>query len=101
MQFLSPAHLVFVLWLLAAAAPVATVLINGSMVPLVGTNVRAEEVASFVESKVQESRVQSRPRASIAHGGEDVGPLGFGLWTSPVSSSVLHTELQRHRPRVA
>lgn len=99
MQLLSPAHLVFVLWLLAAAAPVATVLINGAMVPLTGTNVRIETTA-VVEAKTEEAKVQNRPRVSIARH-EDT----FGAWTAEVpapgiSSSLLHTELQRHRPRV-
>jgi hypothetical protein len=114
MQFLSPAQLVLVLWLLAAAAPAATVLMNGSMLPLTfyGTEETAQPAPTAGKSEA--SPVKSAQRVAVLAEvwtrsvGTDLqaesvsGKLPQGQIAHPASvSSVLHTGVQRHRPKAA
>ncbi len=107
MQFLSPAQLILVLWLIAAAAPVATVLINGALVPLAGAQdcqmTRAGEDASgFAASEMAAawavdgaSKMVVRPARALIFAKADGCPARIP------AISVLQTALQRHRPKPA
>jgi len=106
MQLLSPAHFVFVLWLLTAAAPAATVLINGAMLPAHAA--RAETEASVNprcsgEEPVADHRAVSCRAATQAPAVAVSSVRTIGRATAAVESatdaSVLHTAVQRRRPR--
>ncbi len=100
MQFISPAQIVFVLWLLTAAAPAATVLINGALLPV---NSVTEQRFEVVVAKVQQparSEAGKQPIVPLPRL-EDSDLWTVGSWSEPITSSILHTDVQRHRPRVA
>jgi hypothetical protein len=105
MPFLSSTQFILVLWLLVAAAPMATVLLNGSLVvfapaaevartSLAGAAEEGSEVRT-VASHQPGARpvVQSAPALVGASAALDSGELP--------AASVCHTALQRHRPRLA
>ena len=106
MQFLSPIPLVFVLWLFATAVPAATVLLNGSMVPL--SMVRADEeycrpaAAPDDRSDAVQGRTVIRTVGCLPIFAERE-PAGLPVVGEirAVTPSLLHTALQRHRPKVA
>ena len=104
MPALSSAQLVVMLWLLAvAAAPAATALMNGSLVPLASEwrEVRAESGVVLTVDEREIKRAQHRavvspvdfssiPAFQKVEAGEQVVTLAW-----------LHTGVQRHRPRGA
>jgi hypothetical protein len=102
MQFVSPAQIVFVLWLLTAAAPAATVLINGVMLPVSSaTEQRLEVIVSKVQQPSRSQVRKQQPSVPLSRGAEDSALWTVGSWSEPITSSILHTAVQRHRPRIA
>jgi uncharacterized protein (DUF58 family) len=104
MPFLSSAQFVLVLWLLLAAAPMATVLLNGSVVVFApAAEVTRTAPAQATEQGGEVSAVAARPRREIAAGrGAAVVFAAAGLATGELAAaSVVETALQRHRPRLA
>ena len=107
MPTLSLAQFILTLWLLAAVAPAATVFIQGSWLAMAPDRARSEDAAEVETSASSEEK--SAP-ATITWSG-DRGARLAGDWGSHftdaasldrvASVSLLHTALQRHRPRVA
>jgi hypothetical protein len=125
MQFVAPAQIFLVLWLLAATAPTATALMNGSLVALTDVRskdlqllpatdddsdeaaegdvfafidaTRATDAAAFIFLALSESK-RSLPlvpvQGCITSYAPEKPPIA-------VSHSLLHTSLQRHRPKGA
>jgi hypothetical protein len=103
MPFLSTTQLIIILWLLAAAAPAATVLISGSMMPWSAPAAASETrtattraVTSAKHAIIQEKAVVPGAdifcETSTAALGSEQRPLGISL-------GLLHTAVQRHRPK--
>jgi|GEM_PF-4835405 len=109
MQFLSPVSLVFVLWLFATAVPAATVLLNGSVMPL--SLARIDEglcrPITVSEERSVEAQEQKRTAKQTAANRPIFGErLSAGLLVGEeniraITPSLLHTALQRHRPKLA
>jgi hypothetical protein len=107
MPTLSLAHFILTLWLLAAVAPAATVFIQGSWLALAPNRARSEDAAEVASPASPEKK---SARAKITWR-DDRGARLAGDWGSHftdaasldrvASVSLLHTALQRHRPRVA
>lgn len=108
MQFLSPVSLVFVLWLFATAVPAATVLLNGSVMPL--SIARIDEgpcrPATVIEERTEEAQEQKRTAKKVAVHRPilleraPAGLLAVEGNTRAITPSLLHTALQRHRPKL-
>ena len=116
LSLLPSTQLILALWLLAAVAPAATALLNGSLAPFATaefrTKVSARESGAVlkVEAKSEEDGgsldwLACEPTSTIAAPG---GPYVTGAGSCepaavlPVRAlSVLQTDLQRHRPKVA
>ena len=108
MQFLSPTQLILVLWLLATVAPAATVLLNGSMVPLpalaletslshfTGMDRTVKRSTAPVQVAARQRRVAPFSKAKVAvqlsTGTVEVAPAP--------AVSVVETAVQRRRPKV-
>jgi hypothetical protein len=124
MQFVAPAQIFLVLWLLAATAPAATALMNGSLVAL--TDVRSKDLQILpLENDSPDGSIEDETFTIIDAGGStDVTALIYLALTKgdcPVdfvsvessieystgkepialSHALLHTAVQRHRPRGA
>jgi hypothetical protein len=105
MSALSPAQLVLVLWLLTAAAPAATALVNGSLgawLPVgVECQAKPESRATSVEKKAREE-MGDVVRSTAGTFRAVVASFVVENGVQPaLAVSLLHTELQRHRPKVA
>jgi hypothetical protein len=124
MQFVAPAQIFLVLWLLAATAPAATALVNGSLTGLIDARSKDLQLLPATGDRGDEAAQGGDSLAFIDARGADVAPLLFLAlserdWPQPfiavhetnfcapgeqpiaLSTSVLHTAVQRHRPRVA
>jgi hypothetical protein len=125
MQFVAPAQIFLVLWLLAATAPAATALVNGSLTGLIDTRAKDLQLLPATDDRADEATQGGDSLAFIdATRGADIAPLLFlalseGVWQRPfiavhetsfcasgeqpiaLSTSLLHTTVQRHRPRIA
>jgi hypothetical protein len=124
MQFVAPAQFFLVLWLMAATAPAATALMNGSLIAI--TDVRSKDLLLLPASDDQRDDATEGDAFTFidATHGTDVttliclalsegerstpfsvaeGHISFGSGEKPValSLSLLHTTVQRHRPRIA
>ena len=107
MPTLSLAHFILTLWLLAAVAPAATVFIQSSWQAMAPGRDRLEDAAEIETSASAEKKSARTPITW----GDDRGARLAGDWGSHftgaasldrvASVSLLHTALQRHRPRVA
>jgi hypothetical protein len=105
MPILSTAQLMLVLWLLVAAAPMATVLLNGSVAVFAAESASARSVRTETAERedtpvIAEADTPARAERVAL---EDARPVGFLARTAEAmpAASVLHTAVQRHRPRVA
>lgn len=124
MQFVVPAQLVLVLWLLATTAPAATALVNGSLIGFI--EIQPDGVAKPVRAIAVQRNTPSQ-EASKEADADDVPsivpafspaehwtPSRFSLEAMscggisdqcafaadpPISLPVLNTALQRHRPK--
>jgi hypothetical protein len=125
MQFVAPAQIFLVLWLLAATAPAATALVNGSLTGLIDARSKDLQLLPAMGDRADEAAQRADSLTFIdATRGADVAPLLFLAlserdWPQPfiavhetnlcasgeqpiaLSASVLHTAVQRHRPRSA
>jgi hypothetical protein len=124
MQFVAPAQIFLVLWLLAATAPAATALVNGSLVALIDARSKDLQILSPVEDSSDKATDPDAFAFFDASHASDVTALiflalsegnrslpfpaveesvsnFFGEQPVALSSSLLHTGVQRHRPRVA
>ena len=127
MQFVAPAQILLVLWLLAATAPAATVLINGSLSALIES--QADDGQTQQRRTLNERSQATREEKVSEADADDVAsilpPVSSSIaWycdrlfvasrpteahESPptdvhrrtVSFALLHTDLQRHRPKAA
>lgn len=123
MQFVAPAQIFLVLWLLAATAPTATALMNGSLVAL--TDVRSkdlqllpatddssdeaagDDVFTFIDA-TRAADAATLIFLALSEGEGHVpfvpseGTISYVRGEAPIalSHSLLHTSVQRHRPRV-
>jgi hypothetical protein len=124
MQFVAPAQIFLVLWLLAATAPAATALVNGSLIALSDAQstdfpplfhkgddqdaTAADERFTFLDAACG-SDVASLIFFALANGdrphvpgtSEDATFHFPGEQPIALSTSVLQTAVQRHRPKVA
>jgi hypothetical protein len=124
MQFVAPAQIFLVLWLLAATAPAATALMNGSLVALIdarskdlqvlppegGTSNEAAEgdAFTFIDA-THATDVATLIFLALSEGDgaipfvarEDTISFGSGEQPIALSFSLLHTAVQRHRPKLA
>ena len=124
MQFVAPAQIFLVLWLLAATAPAATALVNGSWSALIDAQSKdlhlpppvREDADDATDSDgfalIEGSRAANLttllflalsegdcpPPALIA---EDIISHGSEAQRIALPHSLLHTAVQRHRPRGA
>jgi hypothetical protein len=103
-SLLSPAQIVLVLWLLAAAAPTAAALLDATLIPIpiAGEECAPEDVD--LEPTPAEAHLWAAPAFFCSACTVDDAPLacspdGFGPPLS-VAFSVLHTAVQRHLPRL-
>lgn len=124
MQFVAPAQIFLVLWLLAATTPAATALMNGSLVALVDVRskdlqlltpaddsadeategeaftfidaARSPDVGTFIFLALPEGDCPL-----LAAAGEDLISQDQGEQPIALSHSLMHTAVQRHRPKVA
>ena len=115
-SLLPSTQLLLALWLLATVAPAATALLNGSVMPFAvaetKSKVAARESTTVLVSESNigkdetpvgglacDCEIDNRPYASPNLSVESFRSAGD---TPPARcSSVLQTELQRHRPKVA
>lgn len=119
-QLLTPAQILLVLWLLAAAAPAATVLMNGSLLPIASACTSEPRTAKEEEERLEEelSNEQAIDGAVLWLGanwlcGEYGSPRSNdneAIWARvdvaegprPLpGTSVLSSAVQRHRPKLA
>jgi hypothetical protein len=124
MQFVAPAQIFLVLWLLAATAPTATALMNGSLVALIDARSKDLQILPPADDSQDEATegeaftlinathspdVATFIFLALAEGdhptplaaGEESLSYGSGEQPIALSHSLLHTALQRHRPKVA
>ena len=124
MQFVAPAQIFLVLWLMAATAPAATALMNGSLVALIDVRSKDLQILPPTDDSSDESVEGDTFSIIDAARSVDVTALIFlalteGNRTLPffrnessvffkdgerpiaLSHSLLHTAVQRHRPKVA
>ena|SRR5688572_10438061 len=116
LSLLPSTQLILALWLLAAVAPAATALLNGSLVPFgaaeVRTRVSARESGAVLKTEAKPIEDESAldwlacEPTSTTDGPEQlrveaVSPCESSDILPSRASSVLQTELQRHRPKVA
>ena len=116
LPLLPSSQLILALWLLAAVAPAATALLNGSLVPFPAAESRAKIGAReaggslAVESKAAKDDFSLDWLASDGDGEmqslrlsdtRPIAPLATGDAVALRDSSVLQTDLQRHRPKAA
>jgi hypothetical protein len=116
LSLLPSSQLILALWLLAAVAPAATALLNGSLVPFPVAESRAKISAReaggslAVESKAAKDDFSLDWLASDGDGEmqslrlpdtRPIAPLATGDAVALRDSSVLQTDLQRHRPKAA
>ena len=124
MQFVAPAQIFLVLWLLAATAPTATALMNGSLVAVIDARSKDLQLLPSTDGRSDEAEegdgftlIDATLSADAAglifialaddgcslslHAGENTI-----FWITEearvaLSHSLLHTSVQRHRPRLA
>jgi hypothetical protein len=124
MQFVAPAQFFLVLWLLAATAPAATALVNGSLVALIDARSKDLQFLPPGESTLDEAAqgdaftfidathatdVTTLIYLALSQGDgaipfvarEDTVSYGSGEQAFALSFSLLHTAVQRHRPKLA
>lgn len=124
MQFILPAQIFVVLWLFAATAPAATALMNGSMAVFFDgrtgdTTVRVARVPDRAQAEARTD--ESDPGAPVSFSGYDLHATftfeGATVLKRDATISqqeaaeeqaqhslalpIIHTELQRHRPKGA
>jgi hypothetical protein len=124
MQFVAPAQIFLVLWLLAATAPAATALVNGSLVGIIDARTKdlqllpstgdqsgdatADDTFTFLDAS-RGGDVTTLICLALSEGEHSL-PFSTVEWTVSFSSgeqpialsfSLLHTAVQRHRPRIA
>ena len=90
---LSPVHLMLVLWLFAAAVPAATVLMNGSLAPFGSARIE-EKAQAHAESRATVATRSRTPASS-----HRALPACEATAAQIATLGVLHTAVQRHRPR--
>jgi hypothetical protein len=121
-QFVAPAQLFLVLWLFATTAPAATALVNGSLAALIDAqpiDLQVPNSAKDSGQSIGSSRriaVDLNAKSDVARvilfalaqdeiipvSPDRIGTTSFSQETPlALSPSVLHTEVQRHRPRLA
>jgi len=105
MPILSTAQLMLVLWLLVAAAPMATVLLNGSVAVFAAESASTRAVRTETaerENTPIDAEADAPARTAIPFLA-DLRPVEVFARTAQAmpAASVLHTAVQRHRPRVA
>jgi len=115
LSLLPSTQLLLALWLLAAVAPAATALVNGSMMAFaVGENrlvvtaretgAQATQVATDKEDLSHDWLASDSTTESLGQIQPDARPVALGVTGSAVAlrdSSVAQTDLQRHRPKSA
>lgn len=106
MPILSSAQFALLLWLLVAAAPMATVLLNGSMAgfpgQLIACGIVEAGAAEAQPADIKAAPAQSKLETLFRQPSQAAGAHSFPyplLTAEP--TSVLHTAVQRHRPRLA
>ncbi|MEQ1859934.1 MAG: hypothetical protein ABMA13_08360 [Chthoniobacteraceae bacterium] len=100
---LSPAQFVIVLWLLTAAAPAATALLHGAMLPMGPVSAQSRECPRPSRDPVAEQEIVAEPARAESPGHVASAELCFapeGV-VAGLDASVLHTGVQRHRPKSA
>ena len=110
MPSLSLAHFILTLWLFAAVAPAASVLLHSALGVLVPE--RAETLASSrTEALPRTTRARGRTPATRPAPKDPASGAAFAKQAAPriapadvspdiATPSVLHTGVQRHRPRL-
>ncbi len=107
MPTLSFAQFILTLWLVAAVAPAATVFIQGSWLAMAPDRARSQDTAEVETSASSEEESAPATRTWSADRGARLAGDWGTHFTRPASLdrvarvSLLHTALQRHRPRVA
>jgi hypothetical protein len=124
MQFVAPAQFFLVLWLLAATAPAATALVNGSLVALIDARSKdlqillpeertLDEVAqgdafTFIDA-THSTDVTTLICLALSQGDAAIpfvareNTVSYVSGEQPIalSFSLMHTAVQRHRPKLA
>ncbi|HET6410303.1 MAG TPA: hypothetical protein VFG14_20600 [Chthoniobacteraceae bacterium] len=123
MQFVATAQIIFVLWLLAATAPAATALVNGSLTVLIDARTKDLQLSPASGESPGEALDGEDSGAIDFAGPANLSTLfffnvsgeehlfsvivseGFEIQVTEAppfarSLSLLHTGLQRHRPRL-
>lgn len=105
MPFLSTTQLVLVLWLLTAAAPAATALLNGSLSAWMPVGMQWRIGGTERDSAVEEesaSELRKEVRVAVRKFSRATAEVPAVQWEGVApAASVLHTALQRHKPRLA
>jgi len=124
MQFVAPAQIFLVLWLMAATAPTATALMNGSLAAIIDARSKDLQLLSPSDDHADDATEDDSFTFIDATHGADVttliclaisegdrslpvpvaeGTISFGSGEQPIALplSLLHTTVQRHRPRLA
>ena len=115
LSLLPSTQLLLALWLLAAVAPAATALVNGSMMAFaVGENrvvvtaretgAQATQIATDKEDLSHDWLASDSTTEWLGQIQPDASPVALCVTSSGVAlrdSSVAQTDLQRHRPKAA